>query len=84
MTRTRKPQLTARNNERANTALEVVEWYAANHGEPLVLFAQVSDGILQNIVDVLAEMMHLCQREGLDFDSAERMARAHYTAERKQ
>ena len=62
------------NNDRAEWAQTGLDAFAVEiggRGEPLA----------QNMGDLLADLMHLCDREGIDFKDVLRVAETHYTEE---
>jgi hypothetical protein len=63
----------------------------ADRGEILVAEYQNSDSIVgsavcdtneDGVTDILADLMHYCQRAEIDFDNQLRIARGHYNCER--
>jgi len=65
------------NRERADHAWEVVRFY---NEDPPGENRKDSEGI----VDLLADLMHLCEEEKYDFEDMLRVARDHFVAEREE
>jgi hypothetical protein len=63
------------NGQRADRALTAVRAWAAAEMDNVELSTQIAD--------LLVDMMHLCRREGIDFDKGLFNARMHHSEERK-
>lgn len=66
------------NEKRAAWGLEAVETYAARTGLDI---SPSADGVETAISDLLADLHHVADREGLDFADMVERARNHYEAE---
>lgn len=66
------------NEKRAAWGLEAVETYAARTGLDI---SPSADGVETAISDLLADLQHVADREGLDFADMVERARNHYEAE---
>jgi hypothetical protein len=64
----------ADNTERADRARSIL-----NHFADLV--RQQSESDESNLGDLLADLQHLCERDGTDFDACLNMGRIHFEAE---
>lgn len=60
------------NEERANNAIEMLDHFPNSDPESLET----------TIIDALADLMHLCGQEDVDFYNCARIAWGHYDAER--
>lgn len=63
------------NGQRANRALNAVRAWAAAEMDHVELSTQIAN--------LLVDMMHLCRREGIDFDEGLFNARMHHSEERE-
>lgn len=61
------------NNDRADIARTVTTQYMATKGS--------DDDLETGITDLLADLMHLCAAQGVDFERALGLAREHFNAE---
>lgn len=62
------------NDERAEWAGDALKRFTAEHGEE-------AGGTRQNLVDLLTDLAHYCDRHELDFALCLRMAKTNYSAE---
>jgi hypothetical protein len=62
------------NNERADSAAAALASYGGG-GD------MVTGGALESLTDFLSDLMHLCDREGIDFDHQLESARNHFNCE---
>lgn len=71
-------RLKGENRRRANDAMETLAFFGDLDGnEPLD-----AAGVETTIVDLLAHIKHLCDRENIEFSEVDRIATMHYEAER--
>jgi hypothetical protein len=68
--------MTRQTNQQADRARAVLREYARRIGDP-----QASIGTL--VADVLADLLHLCRREGVEFERCLLLARAHVLDEER-
>lgn len=69
------PDMPAMNLERASWALKAIEAFGETNG---VSYEHEPDSA---IADLLADIMHLCDRDKIDFDAALDKGRRYYNAE---
>ncbi len=67
----------ALNADRANDAREALRHFAS-HVNKLTVH---DDELPEYLTDLLADLMHMCHLDGLDFDVTVRIARDHFQAE---
>ncbi len=68
------------NEDRAARASDVVEYYSNKPGMDPVEDA----GLKSTLQDLLADMMHLADMEGLDWDSIQTMAEVYFNEEQDE
>lgn len=76
MKKAKKPDMPAKNLERAGWAAQAVELFGKITG-----CRPATEGWKTAIVDLLCDLRHLCDREGLDWYGLLENAKDHYCAE---
>lgn len=69
------------NDERAQWAAQVARRFSSTPSHCGDLVASLEEIEPDDVADLLADLMHLCRRAGMDFDALFTMANMHYLAE---